>query len=168
MGVGIAVALSNKRASYKITRALVREIFGLNKTSKNFSRYFSRLRKQKLIDFKQDGDIHKITLTENGREVFLRFNYEELKVKTQKIWDRKFRIIVFDIPESKRSARDSLREKMKDLGCIRFNDSVWVYPYPCQKEIDFIANYWKIGKYVHFILASDITNRDSLERAFEL
>ena len=168
MGVGIAVALSNKRASYQITKALTKEIFGLNKKPKNISSYFLRLRKQQLIDFKENHNLCKITLTENGREVLLRFNYEDLKVKTPKIWDRNFRVIVFDIPETKRSARDSLREKMKELGFIRFNDSVWVYPYPCQKEIDFIANYWGIGKYVHFILASDITNRDLLEKSFNL
>ena len=168
MGIGITVALANKRTSYKVTKLLIKEIFGLNKRPLNMAGYFLRLRKQKLIDIKEDGSYHKIVLTENGREVYLRFNYEELEIKTPKIWDRNFRIIVFDIPETKRAARNSLREKMKELRCIRFNNSVWVYPYPCQKEIDFIANYWGIGKYVHFILARDITNRDLLERAFNL
>ncbi len=168
MGVGIAVALSNRRKSYQISKILMKEIFGLNKKPKNVSSYFLRLRKQKLIDFKEDGQIQKIILTENGREIFLRFNYEDMSIKTPKIWDSNFRVIVFDIPEKKKNARDSLREKMKELGCIRFNDSVWVYPYPCQKEIDFIANYWEIGRYVHFILARDITNRDLLEKSFNL
>ena len=168
MGVGIAVALSNRRRSYQLSKTLIKEIFGLNKKPKNITNYFFRLRKLKLIDFKTEGCFDKIVLTENGREVFLRFNYEDMSIKTPKIWDRNFRVIVFDIPEKKKSARDSLREKMKELGCIRFNDSVWVYPYPCQREIDFIANYWGIGRYVHFILARDITNRDLLERSFKL
>lgn len=168
MGVGITVALSNRRTSYKLTKVLIKEIFGLNKKPNNVSSYFLRLRRQKLIDFTEKDDKFSIVLTENGKEVFLRFNYEDLKIKIPKIWDRNFRVIIFDVPETRRSARDSLREKMKELGCVRFNDSVWVYPYPCQEEIDFIANYWKIGKYVHFILASDITNRDLLEKAFHL
>ena len=107
-------------------------------------------------------------LTENGKKIFLRFNYEKMNIEKPKIWDRNFRMIIFDIPESRRVARDSLREKMKELGCVKFNDSVWVYPYPCQKEINFIANYWNIGKYVHFALAKDITNRELLERFFNL
>jgi DNA-binding transcriptional regulator PaaX len=168
MGVGITVALSQRKTSYKVTKLLIKNIFRSDKQPKNMPRYFSRLRKQKLIEIKKDADCHKIFLTANGRKIFLRFNYEELKIKNSKIWDRNFRVIVFDIPETKRAARDSLREKMKELGFIKFNDSVWVYPYPCQKEIDFIANYWKIGEYVHFILARDITNRDLLERAFNL
>ncbi len=168
MGVGITIALSNRRKSYQISQVLIKEIFDQDKKPKNLTGCFYRLRKQKLIDFKEKTHCDEIVLTENGRQIFLRFNYEEMNIKTPKIWDKNFRIIVFDIPEKKRNARDSLREKMKELGFVRFNDSVWVYPFPCQKEIDFIANYWGIGKYVHFILARDITNRDLLERSFNL
>ena len=168
IGIGITVALSNRRSSYKITKLLIKEIFGLNKKPRNLPSYFLKLRKQKLIEIKEEGKYHRVVLTENGERVFMRFNYEELCIKEPKIWDRNFRMIVFDVPEKKRAARDSLREKMKELGCVKFNDSVWVYPYPCQKEIDFIANYWEIGKYVHFVLVKDITNRDLLERSFGL
>lgn len=167
-GIGIAVALSNRRSSYKVTKAILGEVFGVNKKPKNVSSYFLKLRKQKLIEIKKEGNIQRFVLTENGQKIFLRFNYEELKIKESKVWDRNFRVIVFDVPEKKRSARDSLRGKMKELGCVKFNDSVWVYPYPCQKEIDFIANYWGIGKHVHFILAKDITNRGLLEKSFGL
>jgi len=168
MGIGISVALSNRRTSYKMTKILIKEVFGLNKQSKNYSKYFSKLRKQKLIYIKKDGNDDRVCLTENGEKIFLRFNYENLEIKPQKIWDRNFRMIVFDIPEVKRASRDSLREKMKELGLVKFNDSVWVFPYPCQKEIDFIASYWGIGKYVHFALVKDLTNRDRLERYFNL
>ncbi len=162
------VALSNRRTSYKTTKLVVKQIFGLNQKPKNASSYFLKLRKQKLVEIKEEGKYHKLILTENGRKIFMRFDYEELKIQEPRIWDRNFRMIVFDIPERKRTARDSLREKMKELGCIKFNDSVWVYPYPCQKEIDFIANYWGIGKYVHFVVAKEITNRGVLEKAFSL
>lgn len=168
MGVGIAVALSNKRASYKVTKHIIREIFGGSKRPKHISSYFLKLRKQKLIEIEENGEHCKIVLTENGQKVYLRFNYEEMKIKEPKIWDRNFRVVVFDIPEKKKAARDSLREKMKELGFVKFNDSVWVYPFRCQKEIDFIANYWEVGKYVHLILAKDITNRNILEKHFNL
>ncbi|HBB49544.1 TPA: hypothetical protein DEQ22_01985 [Candidatus Nomurabacteria bacterium] len=169
MGIGITVALSNRRTSYKMTKLLVKEIFHLNEKPKNISYYFLKLRKQKLVEFEEQSDgCTKIVLTESGKNIFLRFNYEKLEIKKPRIWDRNFRMIIFDIPEKKKSARDSLREKLKELGCIKLNDSVWVYPYPCQEEIDFVANYWKVGKYVHFVLAKDITNREILERAFRL
>ncbi|MEK7219117.1 MAG: hypothetical protein AAB687_00385 [Patescibacteria group bacterium] len=168
MGIGISVALANRKTSYKITKTLIKKIFGLNKQPKNSSRYFSKLRKQKFVYIKKIGNHHIICLTNKGEEVFLRFNYENLEIKKSKLWDRNFRMVIFDIPETKRNARDSLREKIKELGLVKFNDSVWVYPYPCQKEIDFIANYWRIGRYVHFALVKNITNRDYLEKYFDL
>ena len=168
MGIGISVALGNRRTSYKMTKTLIKRIFGSNKQPKNYSRYFSKLRKQKLLCIKEIGNDHMISLTEKGEEVFLRFNYENLEIKQKKIWDRNFRMVIFDIPETKRNARDSLRAKIKELGLVKFNDSVWVYPYPCQKEIDFIANYWEVGKYVHFALVKNVTNRDYLEKYFDL
>ncbi|MEK7539284.1 MAG: hypothetical protein AAB595_01410 [Patescibacteria group bacterium] len=168
IGIGISVALANRRTSYKMTKTLIKEIFGLNEQPKNYSRYFHKLRKQKLVYIKEVGNDHIISLTDKGEEVFLRFNYEKLEIKQSKIWDRNFRMIIFDIPEIKRNARDSLRDKMKELGLVKFNNSVWIYPYPCQKEIDFVANYWKIGKYVHFALVKDVTNREYLEKYFNL
>jgi len=168
MGVGISIVLANRRTSYKVTKEIIKKIFGLDTQPKNYSRYFSKLRKQKLIRIKEIGNEHIVSLTDRGEKLFLRFNYENLEIKQSKIWDRNFRMVIFDIPETKRAARDSLREKMKELGLVKFNDSVWVYPYPCQKEIDFISNYWGIGRYVHFALVKNITNRDYLEKYFNL
>lgn len=149
-------------------KTLIKEIFGLNEQPKNYSRYFYKLRRQNLISIKKVGNENIISLTDKGEKVFLRFNYEKLEIKQTKIWDRNFRMIIFDIPETKRNARDSFRDKIKELGLVKFNDSVWVYPYQCQKEIDFIANYWNVGKYVHFALVRDVTNREYLERYFNL
>ena len=168
MGVGIAVALSNRRTSYKMTKTLVKEIFGLNTKPKNSGRYFSKLRRQKLISVQTIGDEDRLVLTENGRRILLRFNYESLGIKKTKIWDRHFRLVIFDIPEKRRKARDLFRFKIKEMSFVKFNDSVWIYPYPCQKEIDFIANYLGIGKYVHFALVKDITNKGRLEKHFNL
>ena len=168
MGVGITVALSNKRTSFKMTKTLIKEIFNTDNEPKNLSQYFLKLRKQKIIKIEKIGNNHKIVLTENGKKIFLKFNYENLKIKQSKVWDRNFRMIIFDIPEKKRVARNSFRDKIKDMGFVKFNDSVWVYPYPCQKEIDFIANYWGIGRYVQFVLAKDLTKREELEKYFNL
>ena len=84
-GIGIPIALGNRRTSYKMTKILIKEIFGLNKRPQNYSRYFSKLRKQKLLCIKEIGNDHMISLTEKGEEVFLRFNYENLEIKQKKI-----------------------------------------------------------------------------------
>lgn len=167
-GIGITISLSNKRHVYNMSKILIKKIFGFNELPKNTPHYFNKLRKQKLISFEEKGDTCEIKLTEEGKQVFLCFNYEKLEIKKSKIWDRQFRMIIFDIPENKRSARDSLRKKLKELNCVKYNDSVWIYPFPCEDEINFIANYWKVGKYVQFALVKDLTNKEKLENFFNL
>ncbi len=167
IGAGILVVMSNKRASYQLTKALVKEILGKRKDL-NLNREIYRLRKQKLIDIKNTDHGEKIVLTEEGKKIILRFDYQNLKLKKKIVWDYKWRMILFDIPNTKKSKRDIFREKVKEMGCVRFNDSVWIYPFPCQKEIDFVANYWNIGKYIHFAVISKITNEEILKKHFNL
>lgn len=167
-GIGISFALANRRTSFKMTKELIKQVFSTDKKPKNLNQYFNKLRKQKIISFQEKGEFCEIRLTEEGQSIFLRFNYENLEIKAPKIWDRCFRMIIFDIPENKRSARDSLRNKLKELNCVKYNDSVWIFPFPCEDEINFIANYWKVGKYVQLALVKDLTNRQKLERYYNL
>ncbi|OGI64372.1 hypothetical protein A2733_00130 [Candidatus Nomurabacteria bacterium RIFCSPHIGHO2_01_FULL_40_20] len=168
MGVGIAVALSNQRTSFGLTQRLVKTIFGFQEDKDKIKRDLYRLRRQKLVEIKKVGKKHQLVLTEDGREIYLRFDYENLGLKKRKIWDRRWRMILFDIPNKMTKARNAFREKMREMGCVKFNDSVWVYPYPCQEEIDFIANYWKVGRYVHFAVVLHITNEDELCKYFRI
>ena len=70
MGIGISIALSNRRTSYKMTKILIKELFGLNKQSKNFNKYFSKLRRQKLIYIKEINNDHVVSLTDKRRRNF--------------------------------------------------------------------------------------------------
>jgi phenylacetic acid degradation operon negative regulatory protein len=51
-------------------------------------------------------------------------------------WDGKWRMVMFDIREERKRAREQLRVLLTGAGFWRIQDSVWVYPYPCD---DFIA-----------------------------
>ena len=44
-------------------------------------------------------------------------------------------------------AREALREKLKDLGLIKLQDSVWITPFPCEQEIDFIKNVFNLSDF---------------------
>ena len=90
-----------------------------------------------------------------------------MKIPDQASWDGKWRILMFDIPESKRESRDSLTNKLRNLGFIQFQKSVWVYPYPCAEEIDFVTEYFSIAENVNLITVR-IENDKPLRKEFKL
>lgn len=168
-GIGITIALSSPYGSRKIIKSIKSEIFRNKKINEDYLKnqlYY--LRKRKLISFVKNKDKTKIELTENGKKYILKYKYDEIKIKRPVFWDNKWRIVIFDIPEKKRRARDAMRIKLKELGLVKFNDSVWVYPYECQREVYFVVEYWGIGQYVHYIKATSITNEKQLRRIFNI
>lgn len=127
-----------------------------------------RLNKQKLISYNErDGKI-KIVLTKSGKRKVLSYKIEELSLKKGK-WDGWWRIIVFDIPETKRKARNTLRNKMKEIGFYQLQKSVLVTPWECEDEIDFIKNFYGVEKEdICLIRAKKFDGEDLAKNYFDL
>ena len=92
-------------------------------------------------------------LTAKGKERFLQHQFNILALPRAKRWDGKWRIVLFDIPEPKKKIRDSLRRKLKALGFLEFQKSVFIYPFPCRDEINFVINFYNIPEYVYYLEA---------------
>lgn len=128
-----------------------------------------RLRQQELIAISEDGKGKvTITLAEKGRKRILKYQIESISIKKPNQWDRKWRIIIFDIPEKQRLGRDVLRDKFKTLGLYQLQKSVWVYPYPCQNEVDFISNVYGVARYLLYFETNNLENEQFLISKFNL
>ena len=99
---------------------------------------FRNLQKYNLIGISEEGDKTVVRLTKEGQHKLLKYKFEDLQIKKPGKWDRKWRVVIFDIPEQFKLARESLRRKLQEMGFYKLQKSVWVYPYPCEDEIDFI------------------------------
>lgn len=117
--------------------------------------------------FKEREGKERVGLTERGRQRWLEYQLLNLKLESQKRWDKKWRLVMFDIPESKKTIRDALRRKLKDLGFVEFQKSVFVYPFSCREEINFILNFYNIPEHVYY-LEAPLSPDDSLRRFFKL
>src|SRR3989344_4721536 len=87
-------------------------------------------------------------LSENGKQKALRFNIDNLEIKNPTKWDGKWRIVMFDIPEKLKRLRDSLRFHFREIGLMELQKSVLVFPHPCEKEIEFVLEFYTARKYV--------------------
>ncbi len=126
------------------------------------------LKAQKLIGISKEGDKVVVRLTKNGRHKLLKFKLDEMRIKKPAKWDRKWRIVIFDIPEKYKLGRDYLRSKLKELGFYQFQKSVWVCPYPCEDEIDFIKEIYEVRPFVRIATADLIDIQQDLLKHFNL
>jgi len=114
---------------------------------------------------KQNKTKLKISLTKKGAQEYLRYKID--KKKNQK-WDRKWRIVIFDIWESQKRIRDLLRAKLKWMGFKELQKSVWVFPYNVEKEIREILDlcHLDIIGDVRFLTVEKMSDDEDLRAEF--
>jgi virulence-associated protein VapD len=115
---------------------------------------------------KKQGEV-RVYLTDKGQQELLKYQLREKRLMGGR-WDKKWRIVIFDIAEKRRSARDRIRIDMKVFGFEKLQDSVWVYPYECEEVISLLKTRYKAGKELVYIVASDIENDMRLRKTFQL
>lgn len=115
-----------------------------------------RLEQQKLISWNEINGKLRLVLTDKGNKKVLQYRLQDMKIKKTPKWDGLFRVVIFDIPEKKKVAREMLRRKLKELEFQQLQKSVFVTPYECRDEIDFLKNAYEIVPYVSYILATKI------------
>ena len=93
----------------------------------------------------------KLTITEKGKRYLMKETIYE-KLKDKKKWDGKWRVLIFDIPERKKTMREYIRHTLISIGFMRLQDSVWVYPYDCEDLITLLKADLKIGKDVLYMI----------------
>jgi len=86
-------------------------------------------------------------------------------IKKQK-WDNLWRIIIFDISEDKRAAREALRQKLKKFGFYHLQKSVFVFPYDCEKEIMALADFFMASDSIEYIVAETLGRKEPEIREF--
>jgi len=146
--------------------------FGINKKLKNFkhdaNRSLSKLLSTGLVVFIEKNNKRYLQLTEKGKLKLLRLEKYNFKFQKPKKWDKKWRIVIFDIPEKKKVKRNNLRITLRQIGFVKLQHSVWVYPYDCEELITLLKLDFKVGKEILYIIAEKIENDKLLRKYFQL
>lgn len=168
LSAGVAMGLSRSpRQYFRILKSAAKEWERINERSLRNS--IRILYKSKLIDtFDNPDGTTTIVLTENGRKKALTYQIDEINIKRTINWDRKWRIVVFDIPEKFKKSRDALSRTLKRMEFYQLQKSVFVHPFECKNEVDFIIEFFNIKEYVRYIIAEHIDNEIDLKRKFKL
>ena len=165
---GVAMGLArNPRSQRYILKATHRDLKEVDR--RYLVRIIKEFKNDRLIDYREKSNGQtEIIISEKGKRKVLEFNIDKIRIKKPIKWDEKWRIVMFDVPEKKRSERNVLRNKLKEIGFQEIQKSVFVHPYPCFDEIDFIVEYFKIRRFVRRGELSSISNEEELKLKFKL
>lgn len=126
------------------------------------------LTQKKYITVQREKDCSLVQITDRGMDKVLIQMYHDYKIQPQEKWDGLWHIVIFDIPEKHRGARDSLRRKLCDMGFYQLQKSAFFYPYDCKEEIWFLASIHNVVDHIRYITAVEITHDDDLRKHFSL
>lgn len=128
-----------------------------------------RLAEKALLRFVLRGGVRCAKLTEKGRAALA---LDKMKIAQQlkraRRWDKRYRLVMFDIPQYRRATRDRLRRVMRECGFLRLQDSVWIYPYDCEELVTLIKADIRIGKDVLYAVVESVENDAWIKRRFGL
>jgi phenylacetic acid degradation operon negative regulatory protein len=129
----------------------IEKVFDLSFNQKTKSIINSLVKEGLII---QQNESQSYSLTERG---FLDFCLEFPFFRFLKyLWDRRWRIISYEIPESKREIRDRLRRQMQGWGLGPWHRSFWVTPHPVIESLRWLIGGKEEEKYFQAFEADHI------------
>lgn len=117
----------------------------------SFSRTILRLEQEGLIRKLRKDKKTRLLLTDKGNKFIT--GHREVVRSSPHSWDKKWRLVIFDIPEEKRRLRDYLRRYLKTLGFGKVQRSIWISPYDFSEIIQRYAGKLKLSDYIFQITA---------------
>lgn len=108
------------------------------------------------------------SLSQEGKKILRQWELEDNGFKKSKKWDKKWRVIIFDIPEKKKTVRVKISRLFRQVGMYRLQDSVWIYPYDCEDIIGLLKTDLGIGKELLYMIVDELENDRYLREEFRL
>lgn len=126
-----------------------------------------RLHEEKLVEVFETKDGQAVKITSRGKQRLLLYNIDDL-VLVKKKWDKKWRIIIYDVDESKKYLRDVFQLMLRKLEFLQLQKSVYLTPYPCENEIEYLRQIYDLGKNVAILTINGLENEQAYKEYFGL
>ncbi len=127
-------------------------------------RAIGRLIKNGLIKKRKD----KYYLTKSGEARLSELMSFSYKKNTKQKWDKKWRVVMYDIPEKNRFKRNELRDLLVRTGFIKLQDSVWIYPFRCDEIVALLKFKLRLGRMAVYMIVDAVENDEWLRKHFGL
>ena len=167
-----AVALAVAATSPFFLSKLYKEIPKLTKMRRKYGpatvdKSLNKIIEDRLVELKEERGQTILKISKRGKVKLVEFNIDTIEIREKKL-DGLWRFVIYDIPEKYKEARAVLRDKLREIGFVKIQKSVWVCPYECQDEINFITSVYGVEQYVNYIVAQRTDHDEYLKKKFNI
>lgn len=99
-------------------------------------------------------------ITEQGRNKIEKFLFD------REMWDGRWRIVIYDIPELQKRDRDGLRNKLRSCRFKQLQKSVWVSPFDVLDEVEEFVTERNLQDRIWYFWANSFHNDESIIELF--
>lgn len=126
------------------------------------------LEERNSIEIRPERGVDYIYLTKQGKVQLDEESIWDLAIEKPWRWDRKWRLVMFDLPARFERVRRPFREKLSDFGLVTYQKSIFIYPYECQEEILALAEFYGVREFIRYIVAEEISDMREFVKKFDL
>ena len=153
-------------APFEHVKGLWKNKFGITPPPKwQYDRAIRRLAQNERVKLIKKNGQTFIQLTQKGKiDVLLK----KLEHGQTKNWDGKWRLMIWDIPETSRQKRDQIRWFIKRLHFFLLQKSVFITPYEMSKDtVDYLVESGLMD-YIRFLRVDRLDNDQAMKKHFGL
>lgn len=149
---------------------LLKEIKNLNVEENKIRKSLENLEKKEIINLKIKDDKVFVELKDKNNLTVIKYSTKALLdyKKKNKQWNKKWFLVFFDVPEIQRNKRNYLRKFLLEIGFYRYQQSIYIFPYECEKEVTLIKKIVEGAKYIKYIIAEKIEDERVIKSFFRL
>jgi DNA-binding transcriptional regulator PaaX len=135
-----------------------------NERKRQLQNTLAYMRRQRLL---AENFEYGLQLTKKSRKRLLKIELEATHIPPQTIWDKQWRIVLYDIPEEHRTARIGLTAHLRQAGFYQFQQSAWITPFPCVEQVATLAAHYKVDRYISYFDALNLANEQLMIARFQ-
>lgn len=132
---------------------------------RHLQRTIHYLYKKGYIRFEDKDGKRFIRLTKQGR---LKTLLDNFGLEKNQPWDGKWRVVIYDIPQIAHAIRFQLLRRLKDMGFVQLQASVYVGPYALNGSAIEYLRASGLTKYIRIMLVERMDNDAPLRKVFNL
>jgi DNA-binding transcriptional regulator PaaX len=163
IGAGVEVLSSFLVSSKELRKRSIRG--NLFKSTENFDSLLHYLLRNGYINYVDKNNERFVKITRKGE---LKILMSKAGVVKTVDWDGKWRLIIFDIPEESSNLRDRFRELLKTYDYKMLQGSVFINPYPLNREAVKYLKESGLIKYIRMLKIEEMDDDGDLKKYFGL